>query len=138
MSAAVFAGLAALVALFFFIHSLKPRSSTPYPPGPKPVPVLGNIRDLTSKELWLTAKKWAGEFGTRHATYIRYSSTHMLHIGSVCYLHICGQGLVFLNTPEAAFELLDKRGSIYSDKPHLVMGGELCGCNDMVSLLVLR
>jgi hypothetical protein len=40
--------------------------------------------------------------------------------GNVCYLHILGQGLVFLNTPEAAADLMDKRGTIYSDKPQLV------------------
>ncbi|KAG6831353.1 hypothetical protein H0H87_005498 [Tephrocybe sp. NHM501043] len=45
--------------------------------------------------------------------------------GDVVYLHVLGQGLVFLNSPEAAFELLDKRGSIYSDKPSLVMAGDL-------------
>jgi hypothetical protein len=46
-------------------------------------------------------------------------------IGNVVYLHVVGQGLVFLNSPEAVFDLLDKRGSIYSDKPQLVMTGEL-------------
>jgi hypothetical protein len=45
-------------------------------------------------------------------------------LGEVTYLHVLGQGLVFL-TGEAIFDLLDKRGSIYSDKPHLVMAGEL-------------
>lgn len=42
------------------------------------------------------------------------------------YLHVLGIGLVFINSPEAASDLLDKRGSIYSDKPSLVMSGELC------------
>jgi len=47
-------------------------------------------------------------------------------LGDVVYLHVLGLGLVFLNSPDAAFDLLDKRGSIYSDKPALVMAGELC------------
>jgi hypothetical protein len=47
-------------------------------------------------------------------------------LGDVVYLHLFGLGLVFLNSPEAAFNLLDSRGSIYSDKPALVMVGELC------------
>lgn len=34
--------------------------------------------------------------------------------------------MVFLSSREAAFELLDKRGAIYSDKPELIMAGELC------------
>ena len=46
--------------------------------------------------------------------------------GDVVYLHVLGQSIVILNTPEAAGDLLDKRGSIYSDKPSFVMVGELC------------
>ena len=46
--------------------------------------------------------------------------------GRITYLHVVGQGLVFLNTPEAVFELMDRRGAIYSDKPNLIMVGELC------------
>ena len=42
------------------------------------------------------------------------------------YIHVFGQGLVFLNTYEAASALLEKRGSIYSDRAELVMAGELC------------
>jgi hypothetical protein len=58
--------------------------------------------------------------------------------GRITYLHVFGQGLVFLNTPEAVFELLDKRGAIYSDKPRLVMAGELCVCPFLITpLLVL-
>lgn len=45
--------------------------------------------------------------------------------GSVTYLHVLGQGLVFLNTSEAAFDLLERKGSTYSDKPYLVMVCEL-------------
>jgi len=49
----------------------------------------------------------------------------VLVTGDVVYLHVLGQGLVFLNSPEAVFDLLDKRGSIYSDRPQQVMTGEL-------------
>lgn len=45
--------------------------------------------------------------------------------GEVVYLHVLGIGLVFINSPEVANELLDKRGFIYSDKPSFVMAGEL-------------
>jgi hypothetical protein len=45
--------------------------------------------------------------------------------GEVVYLHVLGIGLVFINSPDAANDLLDKRGSIYSDKPSFVMAGEL-------------
>ncbi|KIM86577.1 hypothetical protein PILCRDRAFT_308713 [Piloderma croceum F 1598] len=113
---ATFAGIVGIIFLLI-IWSRTPTHLGNLPPGPKPVYALGNIRDLTSKELWLRARDWARQYG------------------SVCYLHILGQGLVFLNTPEAAVDLMDKRGTIYSDKPQLVMVGELCGCKDMVAFV---
>jgi hypothetical protein len=92
------------------------------------VPLLGNIRELTAKELWLPAQQWAKRHGKKvHRRNVPPISSCT---GDVVYLHILGQGLVFLNSPEAAFDLLDKRGSIYSDKPSLVMAGELCVTTD--------
>ncbi|KAK0430310.1 cytochrome P450 [Armillaria borealis] len=85
-----------------------------------------------TKELWLVVMKWGKKFG------------------DVVYNHVFGQGLVFLNSPEVVNDLLDMRGSVYSDKPQLVMVGELrvfncpvwtrldidsirCGCENMVA-----
>jgi cytochrome P450 len=47
-------------------------------------------------------------------------------LGDVCRVHIFGKSLIFLSSPEAVFDLLEKRGSIYSDKLHLVMTSDLC------------
>ena len=40
-------------------------------------------------------------------------------------MHVFGQGLLFINKYDTAVELMEKRGAIYSDKPALVMVGEL-------------
>ena len=45
--------------------------------------------------------------------------------GELVYLNVCGQGILFVNTYDAAVDLLEKRGAIYSDKPKMVMAGEL-------------
>lgn len=37
-----------------------------------------------------------------------------------------GTDLIVLNSYEVATDLLDKRGTIYSDRPILTMLGELC------------
>lgn len=46
-------------------------------------------------------------------------------VGDIVYLHVFGQGLLFLNTYEIAIDLLERKGAIYSDKPARVMAGDL-------------
>ncbi|KAJ7651442.1 cytochrome P450 [Mycena rosella] len=107
--------VAVLLTITFVWHRKSTAPARYLPPGPRPVPILGNVLDLTAKELWLVATKWAAQFG------------------DVVHVHIMGQRLIFLSSPEATMELLDRKGSIYSDKPPFVMAGELCGCDDMVA-----
>ena len=35
----------------------------PYPPGPKPLPIVGNLFSMPSQEEWLTYRKWSEESG---------------------------------------------------------------------------
>lgn len=55
---------------------------------------------------------------TRHLIICRAGS-------DVVYFNALGSHLVVLNKFEAARELLDKKGSIYSSRPRLVMINEL-------------
>jgi len=55
--------LGLLLSLFLWFR--KPKSaSAPLPPGPEPIPVLGNVRDLRTQELWLPATQWAKQYGS--------------------------------------------------------------------------
>lgn len=40
---------------------------------------------------------------------------------------VLGTTIVVLNSLEASIELLEKRSAIYSSRPTLVFGGQLCG-----------
>ncbi|KAI9063683.1 cytochrome P450 [Trametes sanguinea] len=115
MSAIVWAW-AAIAVTFVWLGLQQKKKHLSLPPGPKGLPVIGNLRDLTLTGLWLEARKWAQQYG------------------EVVYLHVFGQGLLFVNSYEAAVDLLEKRGAIYSDKPKMVMAGELCGCENMIGL----
>ncbi|TBU57403.1 cytochrome P450 [Dichomitus squalens] len=109
--------LAALVAAYFVWAGFQQKQRRlSLPPGPKGLPVVGNLKDMTLTGLWFPAQKWAQQFG------------------ELVYLNIFGQGLLFVNSYEAAVDLLEKRGAIYSDKPRMVMAGELCGCENMIGL----
>jgi hypothetical protein len=128
--------LAVTVAYVAYKYFTPASPPAPYPPGPKPVPILGNVFNLTSKELWLEVSKWAKDYG-QSSPALRICSicwplrlhidllTHLLITGPVNYISVVNQGLLFLHTPEAVNDLLEKRGTFYSDKPHLTMAGDL-------------
>lgn len=47
--------------------------------------------------------------------------------GDIIYLNLVGQPMIILNSPRLAFEMLDKKSSIYSDRPRIEFGGEMVG-----------
>ena len=59
-----------LIVLFLWVR--KPKAFWAFlPPGPKPVLLLGNILDITLKELWLPAYDWAKQYGAGHLILIK-------------------------------------------------------------------
>jgi len=96
-----------LFAALLFLASIQAirdhqrRRGLPYPPGPRPLPVIGNLLHIPKEYSWLA--------------YTQYSKTY----GDILSFHVFGQVLVVLNTAKVAKELLDKRGIIYSDRPEI-------------------
>ncbi|KIJ29914.1 hypothetical protein M422DRAFT_268580 [Sphaerobolus stellatus SS14] len=85
------------------------RQLAPFPPGPEPLPILGNILSLPQTQPWKTFAKWGKEYGgIAHATAL-------------------GTHFIIINDPKFAIELLEKKGKLYSDRLRLMMGGELVG-----------
>ncbi|KAF9531320.1 cytochrome P450 [Crepidotus variabilis] len=116
----VYALFFSILAVYIYIRPSLVSSSNskglPYPPGPKPLPILGNVLDIKPKELWVQALRWAELYGP------------ITHLSLLSSIH-----LVFINTHEAALELLEQKGGVYADKPGLVMCGDMCGCKNMVA-----
>jgi len=48
---------------------------------------------------------------------------------------VFGQHMIILNSAQRAFEMLETRSSIYSDRPILQMGGEMVGWKDTLVLI---
>ncbi|KAJ4367707.1 hypothetical protein N0V86_009828 [Didymella sp. IMI 355093] len=76
-------------------------SALPLPPGPKGLPVLGNINDLP-KPGKLECHHWA---------------EHKDLYGPVSSITVLGQTFIIINDPKVAFELMRDRSSIHSSRP---------------------
>ncbi|KAI0316363.1 cytochrome P450 [Amylostereum chailletii] len=85
------------------------KSSLPLPPGPKGLPLVGNVLDLPTVQPHKTFAEW----GTKY--------------GGIVYANALGQPIVIINDVKIAVDLLDKKSALYSDRPTLRMAGELTG-----------
>ncbi|KAI2613241.1 cytochrome P450 [Hypoxylon sp. NC1633] len=89
------------------------------PPGPKPWPVLGNVLDMPQPgvpewEHWLEHKDLYGPISS---------------------VSVPGTTLVLLHSARIAMDLLEKRSAIYSSRPRMVFGGEMCGWENITTII---
>ncbi|KAF8259227.1 hypothetical protein EI94DRAFT_1535553, partial [Lactarius quietus] len=70
-----------------------------YPPGPRRLPIVGNLFSMPSQEEWVTYSKWSRDCGS-----------------DIIHVDVMGSHIIILNSMKSANELLEKRSSIYSDR----------------------
>ncbi|KAF7348400.1 Cytochrome P450 [Mycena sanguinolenta] len=96
-----------LVSVLFAVAGLlrgwRTTIRLPFPPGPKPRFLLGNLLDMPHKMPWITYTEWGKQYG------------------DVAHAQVFGQHILIINSIKAATELLEKRATIYSDRPSIPM-----------------
>ncbi|KAG6902463.1 hypothetical protein C0995_016325 [Termitomyces sp. Mi166 len=124
LSGAMFSasGVNAILCTFFVIFILRKilrhtQRSGSFPPGPKGYPLIGNVLDIPSKQEWETFSKWGEQYGR------------------MCSITVLGQTMVILNSAKIANEMLEKKSSIYSDRPVWEMAGNLVGWKNDIALI---
>ncbi|KAF8492384.1 cytochrome P450, partial [Russula emetica] len=83
--------------------------TSPYrklPPGPRGYPIIGNVLELRTQP-WFKFTEWRKQYG------------------DIIYLNAVGQPMVILNSQKVAADLLDRRASIYSDRPRNIVAFEI-------------
>ncbi|KAG6855686.1 hypothetical protein H0H87_012075 [Tephrocybe sp. NHM501043] len=108
--------VAAAGGLILLQWVLKPKQTTPLPPGPAGLPIIGNVTDMPASKEWVVFAEWGRKWG------------------GIISVKLLGRPMIIVNSAQIMTEL-DKQGSIYSDRPRLEMGGELVGYSETLVLL---
>ncbi|KAG2120450.1 cytochrome P450 [Suillus discolor] len=98
----------------YLVKQVFRKKPAPYPPGPPGFLLVGNVLDMPKIRPWLTFVEWGKKYG------------------DISHIQVLGQHFIVLNSSKTAMDMLDKKSSIYSDRPVLPMAGELVGWKHML------
>ncbi|KAG2358772.1 cytochrome P450 [Suillus spraguei] len=101
----------------YLIKKVLNKNPAPYPPGPHGWPLIGNIRDVPQIKPWLTFAEWGKEYG------------------AISHIEILGQHFIVLNSVKSAVDMLDKKSTVYSERPILPVASDLVGWKHSLGLL---
>lgn len=87
------------IALGVIILASSARKRGHYPPGPFPLPLIGNLHQLPKKNKWRKIKEWHDKYGP------------------IITVHIGARPMIILGSYECVKDLLARRGATYSSRP---------------------
>ena len=108
VSSILYTGAFALLVYFIFKHTQQ-RSKGPLPPGPRSIPLLGNILDLPPPGT-VEWKHW---------------QKHGDKYGPISSVSVLGQLFVILHDKEVVMDLLEARAMKSSSRPNLTFAGDV-------------
>ncbi|KAF7365937.1 Cytochrome p450 [Mycena venus] len=103
------AGLALISCVLYYLLRLRSRK-LPLPPGPKGLPLLGNIYDVPEKQSWLAFLEMTKKYDS-----------------DIISLNLMGTTVVVLNSAASIQALLEDKSMIYSSRPPFPMVNDLVG-----------
>ncbi|CCL99497.1 uncharacterized protein FIBRA_01515 [Fibroporia radiculosa] len=95
---------------------LSSKRKGPLPPGPRGWPIIGNVFDMPTSYQWKTYTQWAEKWG------------------DIISVTLLGQPVVVVSSLEHVTELLERRSTLYSDRPILTVGGKIVGWDRLAIL----
>ncbi|KAG6335677.1 hypothetical protein ID866_3411 [Astraeus odoratus] len=77
----------------------KKNKGIPLPPGPPPLPIVGNVTTINKGAPWLTYTEWGVAYG------------------DLVYTRFFNEELILVNSLELTRALFDQHSNLYSDRP---------------------
>ncbi|KIW20687.1 hypothetical protein PV08_01264 [Exophiala spinifera] len=100
-----FTGIVLLTVLGVLIHDVILWKRLP--PGPRPLPFIGNKLDIPKQYPWIQFQEWSYKYGPIFTLWFGRRPT------------------IIISDPNVAADLMEKRSSKYSSRPRFVVMGEL-------------
>jgi hypothetical protein len=106
---------ATLALTLYLLFPRASRSRLPLPPGPRKLPLVGNLFDLPPTFEWEAYVEWSRKFGE----FSHGMTTLIINFSQgsdIIHLNLAGTNLIVLSSFVATEALLEKRSAIYSDR----------------------
>ncbi|KAH7013861.1 cytochrome P450 [Ilyonectria destructans] len=107
----------ALLGVSLFFHYFWKKAGPSLPPGPKPLPIVGNIRDMPPRG------------APEYQHWLKFKDTY----GPISCVTIFGQSLIIIHDRDAAHDLFEKSSTKTSGRPQLHFASKLCGYGVLLS-----
>ena len=120
----IIAGSVILPLVLWQLLSKKSRGNPqglPLPPGPKPLPLIGNALDMPKDYPWKTFQQWCKQYGTSRTFGHLYCSFKAGSLGDLVYVNVVGKPIIVVGSAEVAYDLFERRSSKYCGRGHSTM-----------------
>lgn len=101
-----------LIPIFIILHDIVVYLRLP--PGPTPLPFLGNNLSIPKSKPWIQFQQWSRQYGPIFTLWIGRKPT------------------LIISDPNIAVDLMEKRSNKYSSRPRMVVMGEIYNGNSSI------